>query len=201
MIYEGPKTLKNAVKALAKLPGIGERTAQRLVFHLIKNDADTVAPLVEALTELKKHIKLCGTCHGYTDESHCEICKDPARDQTTLCLVEDPSDLFAIERSSQFRGLYHVLHGRLSPLEGMGPKQLKTDELIARVQKAPPKEIILAMNPDVEGDATAVYFSRLLSNYNIATSRLAMGIPMGGHLEYTDQITLGRALLERRQFS
>lgn len=199
--YQGPKSFKKAVSELAKLPGVGEKTAQRLVFHLIREEAEVVDALVEAITYLKKHLNLCTLCHGYADETECVICKDVSRDHNVICLVEDPSDLFAIERSGQFRGVYHVLHGRLSPLEGIGPKQLKTEALLARVEKSLPREVILAMNPDVEGDATAMYFAKLLGDKGVPTTRLAMGIPMGGHLEYTDHITLGRALSERRKFS
>ena len=197
---QGPKAFRDAVAALAKLPGIGEKTAQRLVFHLVKTDAASVETMLGAIDRLKKKLRLCSNCFGYAEEEKCTICLDSTRDASMVCVVEDPSDLFAIERSGQYRGLYHVLHGRLSPLEGVGPGQLKTAELIARVEAHPPKEVILATNPDVEGDATALYFARLLSERGLATSRLAMGIPMGGHLEYTDHVTLGRALSERRQF-
>lgn len=201
MSYQGPKVFKDAVAELARLPGIGEKTAQRLVFYLVRSETSTVDKLTSAVTNLKKYLRLCEMCFGYSEEAKCAVCTEASRDHETICLVEDPSDLFAIERSGQYRGLYHVLHGRLSPLEGIGPSQLKTAELMERVKHAVPKEVILATNPDVEGDATALYFARLLAERGIATSRLAMGIPMGGNLEYTDQITLGRALTERRQFS
>lgn len=197
---QGPKVFRDAVAALAKLPGIGEKTAQRLVFHLVKTDEAAVEAMLSAIDQLKKKLRLCSGCFGYAEDDRCTICLDSTRDASIFCLVEDPSDLFAVERSSQYRGLYHVLHGRLSPLEGIGPGQLKAAELLSRVEANPPKEVILATNPDVEGDATALYFARLLSDRGIATSRLAMGIPMGGNLEYTDHVTLGRALSERRQF-
>lgn len=201
MNYQGPKVFKDAVAQLARMPGIGEKTAQRLVFHLVRADAEQVEKLVNSMIDLKKFLRLCELCFGYSEELTCAVCVETSRDRETICLVEDPSDLFAIERSGQYRGIYHVLHGRLSPLEGIGPNQLKTAELLERVKISPPKEVILATNPDVEGDATALYFARLLSERGISTSRLAMGIPMGGNLEYTDQVTLGRALMERRQFS
>lgn len=198
--YQGPKVFRDAVAALAKLPGIGEKTAQRLVFHLVRSEAAEVSEMLRAVDRLKKELRLCVSCWGYAEAALCAICADPARDKGLLCLVEDPSDLFAVERSSEYHGLYHVLHGRLSPLEGVGPGQLKTAELLARVEAAPPREVILATNPDVEGDATALYFARLLADKGVHATRLAMGIPMGGNLEYTDHVTLGRALTERRSF-
>lgn len=200
MSYQGPKVFREAVAELSKLPGIGEKTAQRLVLHLVRIDSKEVEGLSESLKRLKSQMFLCSVCFGYTDGDPCPICKDPSRDEGIICVVEDPSDLFAIERSAQYRGVYHVLHGKLAPLEGIGPADLKTAELLRRVESKPPREVVLATNPDVEGDATALYLAKLLAGKKIRTSRIAMGIPMGGHLEYTDQVTLGRAILERREF-
>lgn len=200
MSYQGPKVFREAVAELSRLPGIGEKTAQRLVLHVVRMDSKEVEGLSESLKKLKSQMSLCSVCFGYTDGDLCPICKDPSRDEGIICVVEDPSDLFAIERSAQYRGVYHVLHGKLAPLEGIGPTDLKVAELLRRVEAKPPREVVLATNPDVEGDATALYLAKLLAGKKIRTSRIAMGIPMGGHLEYTDQVTLGRAILERREF-
>jgi recombination protein RecR len=200
MSYQGPKVFRDAVAALSRLPGIGEKTASRLVLHLVRAETKDVELLSESLKNLKSQMSLCSVCFGYTDSDPCPVCKDPSRDEGIVCVVEDPSDLFAIERSSQYRGMYHVLHGTLAPLDGIGPADLKVAELIRRVEENPPREVVLATNPDVEGDATALYLAKILGDKKIRTSRIAMGIPMGGHLEYTDQVTLGRAILERRDF-
>jgi recombination protein RecR len=200
MSYLGPKVFRDAVAALSRLPGIGERTASRLVLHLVRSEPKEIELLSDSLKRLKSEMALCSVCFGYTDGDPCPVCKDPSRDDGVICVVEDPSDLFAIERSSQYRGVYHVLHGTLSPLDGVGPKDLRVTELIRRVEVKPPREVVLATNPNVEGDATALYLAKLLGEKGIRTSRIAMGIPMGGHLEYTDQVTLGRAILERRDF-
>ncbi|MFH1262793.1 MAG: recombination mediator RecR [Pseudomonadota bacterium] len=200
MSYQGPKVFRDAVAELSRLPGIGEKTAQRLVMHLVQAEGKRVEGLAESLKKLTSELSLCSICFGYTDVDPCPICNDPSRDAGLICVVEDPSDLFAIERSAQYRGVYHVLHGTLAPLDGIGPQDLKIDALLKRVAGNPPREVVLATNPDVEGDATALYLAKLLSERKIRASRIAMGIPMGGHLEYTDQVTLGRAILERREF-
>ncbi len=201
MSYAGPKVFRSAVSELAKLPGIGEKTAQRLVLHLSRSETGKVERLSQALRELKEKLILCSICMGLTDENPCPICNDRGRDAHLVCVVEDPSDIFAIERSGQFRGVYHVLHGRLAPLEGVGPDELKVKELLKRVKTERPREVVLATNPDVEGEATALYIAKLLAAQGVKASRIAMGIPMGGHLEYADHVTLGRALAERREFS
>ncbi len=201
MSYQGPKAFREAVKVLSKLPGIGEKTAQRLVLHLVRGDPQQLENISERLRQLKTEIRLCETCWGLADEAKCPICADPNRDEEMICVVEEPSDLFAIEASGRYRGVYHVLHGSLAPLDGIGPRDLKMIELLDRVKRKPPAEVVLATNPDVEGDATALYLARLLAEQNIKASRIAMGIPMGGHLQYTDQVTLGRAIVERRRFS
>jgi recombination protein RecR len=200
MSYLGPKAFRDAVTELSRLPGVGEKTAQRLVLHLVRVDAKQVDSLAESLRDLKSKLTLCSVCFGYTDTDPCPVCSDPNRDAALICVVEDPSDLFAVERSGQYRGVYHVLHGTLAPLDGIGPQDLKIEPLLGRVGANRPREVVLATNPNVEGDATALYLAKLLSERGIRTSRIAMGIPMGGHLEYTDQVTLGRAILERREF-
>jgi recombination protein RecR len=200
MSYQGPKVFRDAVAALSRLPGIGEKTASRLVLHLVRTPVGEVEALTGSLANLKSGLSLCTVCFGYTDSDPCPICRDPSRDEGMICVVEDPSDLFAIERSSQYRGVYHVLHGTLAPLDGIGPAELKVAELLRRVESRPPREIVLATNADVEGDATALYLAKILGERDLRTSRIAMGIPMGGHLEYTDGVTLGRAILERREF-
>lgn len=198
MSSQGPLVFRKAVQALSNLPGIGEKTAQRLVFHLMKNDSTMTQNISTSIVEMKQQMKLCSECFGYTDQPVCTICQDPKRDQILVCIVEDPCDVFAIEKSGQYRGVYHVLHGTLSPLDGVGPDQLKIKEMISRFDKSQPREIILATNPSVEGDTTALYISNLLKNHKITMSRIAMGIPMGGSLEYMDQVTLARAIHDRR---
>lgn len=200
MSYQGPRVFRQAVHEVSRLPGIGEKTAQRLILYLVRSEPGYVEGLLRALGELKTGIGLCAECHGYTDSQICPICSDPNRDSEVICVVENPTDLFAIERSGGYQGVYHVLHGHLAPLDGIGPKDLKIEPLFLRIEQKRPREVILATNPDVEGDATALYLSRLLSERGVSTSRIAMGIPMGGHLEYTDQVTLGRAIAERRTF-
>ena len=201
MSYEGPKAFRRAVEEFAKLPGIGEKTAQRLVFHLIHADPNFVKGFSGVLQDLKEKLKLCSTCCGLTEEDPCPLCCDSRRDHGLICVVEDPSHLFVIERSGQYRGVYHVLHGSLAPLDGIGPEELMVAQLLRRIAAAPPREVILATNPDVEGEATAAYLAKRLGAKGIRTTRIAMGIPMGGHLEYTDQVTIGRAIAERREYA
>lgn len=196
-----PKSFQEAVKAFSQLPSIGQKSAQRMVMHLLKLPEEKSLNLAQALIKVKQSIRLCEICHAYSDDSVCSICLNPKRDQSLVCVVENPTDIFAIEESAQFQGVYHVLHGRLSPLEGVGPEQIKVYQLFKRLEQGQIQEVILAMNPDVEGDATALYIAnKLASQQGIKTSRIAMGVPMGSSLEYTDQITLGRAIAERRQY-
>lgn len=195
---QGPAVFRKAVQALSNLPGVGEKTAQRLVFHLMKQDSSITQNIARSILEMKQQMKLCAVCFGYTDQMTCMICRDIKRDHSVVCVVEDPCDIFALEKSGQFRGSYHVLHGTLSPLEGVGPDQLKMKEMIHRFEANRPQEIILATNPSVEGDTTALYISNLLKNHGIRLTRIAMGIPMGGSLEYMDQVTLARAIHDRR---
>lgn len=198
MSSQGPIVFRKAVQALSNLPGIGEKTAQRLVFHLMKNDSTLTQNISSSIVEMKQKMKLCVECFGYTDQTTCVICLDPKRDRGLICVVEDPCDVFALEKNSHFHGIYHVLHGTLSPLEGVGPDQLKIREMMARFERFKPTEVIVATNPSVEGDTTALYISNLLKNRGITLTRIAMGIPMGGSLEYMDQVTLARAIHDRR---
>ncbi len=196
-----PDSLNRLVAQLAKLPGIGEKTAQRLAFHILRSPPEYARDLSKALEELVLKVRLCPRCFSLTDgpaDQPCSFCVDPKRDDKLLCVVEGIADELAIERTKEFRGRYHVLHGVLSPLEGIGPDQLRIRELLVRMEGAPIEEVIVATNPDVEGEATALYLTRLLKPMGIKVSRLAQGIPMGGDLEYADQATLARALSARR---
>ncbi len=192
--------LERAIDELSKLPGVGRKTAQRLAFHLLHASAEEVRDLARSLVELKEKIHPCRDCFNLADEELCPICRDPRRDRGLLCVVEEPSDVLALERSRAYRGLYHVLGGALSPLRDVGPEQLRVGELISRVRDGSFREVILATNPNVEGEATAVYVSRLLKERETPVSRLARGLPAGGDLEYTDEVTLQRALEDRRDF-
>ncbi len=187
------------VKELAKLPGIGERTAQRLAFHILKAGPGYAGDLAAAIAGVVRDVSLCSSCQTLTDRDPCGICRDERRDPRTLCVVEGVPDLVAIERTHEFRGRYHVLHGVLSPLDGVGPGDLKIRELLVRLEKAPADEVIVATNPDVEGEATALYLTKLLKPLGVRVTRIAQGVPMGGDLEYADQVTLARALAGRRE--
>ncbi len=196
-----PDALNRLVAQLAKLPGIGEKTAQRLAFHVLRAPADYARGLAAALLDVVDKVKLCPRCFSLTDGgegSLCTFCTDQRRDDRMLCVVEGIADELAIERTREFRGRFHVLHGVLSPLEGVGPDQLRIRELLVRMESAPVEEVIVATNPDVEGEATALYLVRLLKPMGLKVTRLAQGIPMGGELEYADQATLARALAARR---
>jgi len=194
-----PEPVARLIDALQKLPGIGPKTAQRLTFFLLKWPADEVQALSEALTWLKRQIVHCSVCFNITEEDPCRICKDPARDTRLLCVVEEPNDLLAMERTGQFRGRYHVLLGALSPLDGIGPEDLKVRELLARLEGSPMEEVILATNPNVEGEATAIYLAKLLKPLAGRVTRIARGLPIGGDLEYADEVTLAKALEGRRE--
>lgn len=196
-----PDAINRLVAQLAKLPGIGEKTAQRLAFHVLRSPPEYARGLAAALNEVVDRVKLCGRCfslHDGPEGTFCGYCSDTRRDDRAVCVVEGIADELAIERTREFRGRYHVLHGVLSPLEGIGPEQLRIKELILRLQDTPIEEVIVATNPDVEGEATALYLTRLLKPIGVRVSRLAQGIPMGGDLEYADQATLARALAARR---
>lgn len=196
-----PEAINRLVSQFAKLPGVGEKTAQRLAFYVLRAPPEYAKNLAEALTEVVNKVKLCGRCfslHDGPEGTFCGYCSDTRRDDKQVCVVEGIADELAIERTREFRGRYHVLHGVLSPLEGIGPEQLRIKELIVRLEQEPIEEVIVATNPDVEGEATALYLTRLLKPIGIRVSRLAQGIPMGGDLEYADQATLARALAARR---
>jgi recombination protein RecR len=187
------------VKELAKLPGIGEKSAQRLAFHILEAGPAYAGDLAAAITGVVRDVRLCSSCQTLTDEDPCRICRDERRDGKLLCVVEGVPDLLAIERTHEFRGRYHVLHGALSPLDGVGPGDLKIRELLVRLEREPADEVVIATNPDVEGEATALYLSKLLKPIGIKVTRIAQGVPMGGDLEYADQVTLARALAGRRE--
>ncbi len=187
------------VKELAKLPGIGEKSAQRLAFHILKAGPAYAGDLAAAIAAVVRDVSLCSTCQTLTDQDPCPICRDERRDPRTICVVEGVPDLLAIERTHEFRGRYHVLHGALSPLDGVGPGDLKIRELLVRLEQSPVDEVVLATNPDVEGEATALYLTKLLKPIGIKVTRIAQGVPMGGDLEYADQVTLARALAGRRE--
>ena len=187
------------IEALQRLPGIGPKTAQRLTFHLLKQPVAEVQGLADALVELKAQVLHCSRCFNITDVDPCRICRDPARDVRLLCVVEEPNDLIAMERTGEYRGHYHVLLGALSPLDGIGPDELKVRELLARVEADQVREVILATNPNVEGDATAIYLAKLLHPLALTVTRIARGLPVGGDLEYADEVTLARALEGRRE--
>ncbi len=196
-----PEPVARLIEALQRLPGIGPKTAQRLTFFLLKRPADEVRELSESLTAVKERIVYCHTCFNVTDEDPCRICADPARDARVLCIVEEPNDLLAMERTGEFRGRYHVLLGALSPLDGIGPEDLKIRELLVRLDAGGTTEVILATNPNVEGEATALYLAKLLRPLGVLVTRIARGLPVGGDLEYADQVTLSKALEGRREIS
>jgi recombination protein RecR len=192
-----PKPIARVVDELSHLPGVGPKTAQRLTYHLLRAPTERVEALAEAILELKRKVVLCSVCFNITDQSPCSVCGDPQREIARICVVEEPLDVVAIERTGQYQGRYHVLHGALSPIEGIGPEELKIRELIRRLEEGGVEEVILATNPNLEGDATALYLTRLIQPSGIHVTRLARGLPVGGDLEYADEITLGNALAGR----
>jgi recombination protein RecR len=194
-----PRPVGRVIDMLQRLPGIGPKTAQRLAFHLLKQPGAEVRELAEALVDLKERVVNCTRCFNVTDEDPCRLCADPARDAGLLCVVEEANDLLAMERTGEYRGRYHVLLGALSPLDGIGPDELKVRELLARVEADGVREVILATNPNVEGDATAIYLAKLLRPLGLRVTRIARGLPVGGDLEYADEVTLTRALEGRRE--
>jgi recombination protein RecR len=187
------------IEELHRLPGIGPKGAQRLAYHLLRATREEASALAEAIIEVKEKITLCAVCQNTTDVNPCIICSDEARDRSLLCVVEEPLDILAIERTRGFKGHYHVLHGRISPIEGIGPEQLKIRELLERLRDGVVKEVIMATNPNLEGEATSMYVSRLLQPLGTRVTRLARGLPMGGDLEYADDLTLARALENRQE--
>lgn len=187
------------IDEFAKLPGVGKKSAQRLAFHVVNMEQDQVVNFAEAILDIKRKVRYCEKCFNLTDQTLCDICCDHKRDQEIMCVVESPRDLMAIENTKEFNGLYHVLHGAISPMEGIGPNDIKLKELIVRLQSDETKEIIIATNPSIEGEATAMYISKLLKGTDIKVTRLAHGIPVGGDLEYADEVTLAKAIEGRRQ--
>jgi len=187
------------IEEFHKLPGIGPKSAARLAYHILRIPETGARSLAEAIIDVKERITLCPVCQNLTDTEPCAICRNSERDPSLICVVEEPLDILAIERTGQFRGLYHVLHGVISPMEGIGPDDLKMNELLARLREGAVEEIILATNPNLEGEATAMYLQRLISPLGIRVTSLARGLPVGGDLEYADEITLGRALEGRRE--
>lgn len=186
------------IDEFAKLPGIGPKTASRLAYHIFRSAREEASALAEAIFEVKERVVLCSTCFNITEQDPCPICADSQRDRRTICVVEEPLDVVALDRTGEYNGLYHVLHGAISPVDGVGPDRLRIRELVARIRAEQPDEIILAMNPNLEGDATAMYIARQLIPLGVTVSRPASGLPVGGDLEYADEVTLGRALAGRR---
>ena len=192
--------LEKAVSEFSKLPGIGRKTALRLVLHLLRRDADDVRQFTEALNRMRQEVKYCHVCHNISDADTCPICADPRRDATTICVVENIQDVMAVENTQQFVGLYHVLGGIISPMDGIGPADLEIDSLVSRVAAGGVKEVILALSPTMEGDTTNFYIFRKLAPYEVRVSVIARGISVGNELEYTDEVTLGRSILNRTLF-
>jgi recombination protein RecR len=195
-VYEG--VIQDLIDELGRLPGVGPKSAQRIAFHVLQTDPIDVRRLVAALTEVIDKVRFCVTCGNVSQDELCRICADPRRDRTVLCVVEEPKDVVAIEKTREFRGRYHVLGGAISPIEGIGPDDLRVKELITRLASAEVTEIILATDPNLEGEATATYLARLLKPMGLRVTRLASGLPVGGDLEYADELTLGRAFEGRR---
>ena len=195
-MYEGP--IQDLIDELGQLPGIGPKSAQRIAFHLLDAPVDDVDRLADTLKLMKRTVKFCRICFNISQEDECRICRDPRRDRSAICVVEESKDVVAIERTREFKGLYHVLGGSISPIEGRGPGELHVRELVTRLADDTVTEVIIATNPNLEGEATATYLSRLLKDFGVRVSRLASGLPVGGDLEYADDVTLGRAFAGRR---
>lgn len=186
------------IDELKRLPGIGEKSAQRIAFHLLRVPPEQAERLVEAILDVKRRIFLCSQCNNLTETDPCRFCADPSRDHSSICVVEEPSSVVAVERTREYRGLYHVLHGSLSPIRGIGPEDLKVRNLLTRLQSGEVKEVILATNPTTEGEATANYLARLLKPLGVRVTRIAMGLPVGSDIEFADEVTMYRALANRR---
>ena len=201
-----PAPLARLIQELSKLPGIGEKSAARLAFHMLKASKDDVFRLSECIAKLRQEMGLCQRCFGFSevktpgeDQTLCEICRNFEREKDKICVVEEPADLIAVEKSQEFRGQYHVLHGTISPLDGIGPDALRIKELLERLRDSAVKEVIVATNPTMNGEATAFYLSKVIKPLGVSVTRIARGLPMGGDLEYTDMVTLGKALEGRRE--
>lgn len=198
-MYEG--VIQELIDELGRLPGVGPKSAQRIAFYLLQADEEQAKKLAEVLTEVRERVRFCDQCGNVAEAELCNICRDPRRSKNSICVVEESKDVQAIERTREFRGLYHVLGGAISPIEGIGPDNLRIKELVSRLSDPEIKEIIIATDPNLEGEATATYLTRMLSPMGITISRLASGLPVGGDLEYADEITLGRAFEGRRTVS
>ena len=196
-MYEG--VVQDLIDELGRLPGVGPKSAQRIAFHLLQADPVDVRRLAHVLVEVKDKVKFCVTCGNVAEETQCRICRDPRRDPTVLCVVEESKDVVAIERTREYRGRYHVLGGAISPIEGIGPDDLRVKELMTRLADGTITELIIATDPNLEGEATATYLARLIKPMGLAVTRLASGLPVGGDLEYADEVTLGRAFEGRRR--
>ena len=196
-VYEGP--IQALIDELGRLPGIGPKSAQRIAFHLLKVDPQDAKRLAAAILDAKERVSWCRRCYNFAEGELCTFCRDERRDSHVVCVVEEPRDIAAIERTNEFRGRYQVLQGAISPIEGVGPEQLRVKELLARVPSEAITEVILATNPNIEGEATAMYLARLLKPLGLTVTRIASGLPVGGDLEYADEVTLGRALEGRRE--
>jgi recombination protein RecR len=195
-VYEG--VVQDLIDELGRLPGVGPKSAQRIAFHLLQADTVDVRRLAEVLVEVKARVKFCTICFNVSEDDQCRICRDPRRDQSVLCVVEEYKDVVAIERTREFKGRYHVLGGAISPIDGIGPDQLRIRELMVRLADGAITEVILATDPNLEGEATATYLTRMLREFGLRITRLASGLPVGGDLEYADEVTLGRAFVGRR---
>lgn len=191
------KLLENTVEVFATLPGIGKKTALRLALHLLQTEDTEVSEFCETILKMKKHIQFCTSCHNIADEDTCSICLSPKRDKTTICVVESIKEVMAIENTEQFNGVYHVLGGVISPIEGIGPNQLNIDSLLDRIEKEQTKELIMAISPTIEGETTIFYISKQLKESSVKISTIARGVSFGGELEYADELTLGRSILSR----
>lgn len=198
MSYYSP-SIEKLIEAFERLPSIGNKTAARLAFYMLDQSKEQVEEFVNAITEAKNNLKYCSKCYNISDTDPCNICSSATRDNSVICVVEDVKDVVAMERTHEFKGLYHVLHGSISPMNGIGPDDIKIKELLARLMEGTVKEIILATNPKVEGEATAIYISKLVKPLGVTVTRIAHGIPVGGDLEYTDEVTLSKALEGRRE--
>ena len=202
-MFAGP--IQDLIDELARLPGIGPKSAQRVAFHLLRSTPVDAKRLAQAIVDAKEKIRFCRVCFNVSDQELCDYCRDVRRDATVICIVQDPPDIVAIERTREYRGLYHVLQGAISPIDGIGPEDLRIAELLDRLKTAPPdgrvSEVIVATNPNIEGEATAMYLARLLVPLGVSVTRLASGLPVGGDLEYADEVTLGRALEGRRRMT
>jgi recombination protein RecR len=196
-VFAGP--VQDLIDELGRLPGIGPKSAQRIAFHLLKLPKEDAIRLARAIVEVKERVAFCTRCFNVAEGDECGICLDTRRDLTTLCVVEEPRDIVAVERTGEFHGRYHVLQGSISPIEGIGPDQLRVKELITRLEPEGVQEVIICTDPDIEGEATAMYLSRLLKPLGLRVTRIASGLPAGGELEYADELTLGRALEGRRE--